>query len=100
MGTRRYAIHTKINQILDRMSEVTPELVRSVAQEYLRPSNRTVVFLEPGAAELVRAMQRHPERQIICSELSHGPTGYVTNASPGRFLSVRARPSMSSVSGR
>ena len=38
-------------EILDRMSEVTPELVRSVAQEYLRPSNRTVVFLEPGAAE-------------------------------------------------
>jgi predicted Zn-dependent peptidase len=42
---------SKINQILDRMSEVTPERIRSVAQEYLRPSNRTVVFLEPGAAE-------------------------------------------------
>ena len=42
---------SRINQILDRMSEVTPQLVRSVAQEYLRPSNRTVIFLEPGAAE-------------------------------------------------
>ena len=41
---------SKINEIEERMSEVTPELIREVAREYLRPDNRTLVFLEPGAA--------------------------------------------------
>ena len=41
---------SKINQIEERMNEVTPELIREVAREYLRPDNRTIVFLEPGAA--------------------------------------------------
>ena len=41
---------SKINQIEERMNDVTPELIREVAREYLRPDNRTIVLLEPGAA--------------------------------------------------
>ena len=32
------------------MSEITPELIQTVAREYLRQSNRTLMLLEPGAA--------------------------------------------------
>lgn len=37
----------RINQIVDHFREVTPELIRSTAREYLRPGNRTVLILEP-----------------------------------------------------
>ncbi len=39
-----------INRIEDAFARVTPELVRQTAREYLRPSNRTLLTLEPGAA--------------------------------------------------
>ena len=40
----------RINDV-DRMyAEVTPELMLETAQEYLRPTNRTVLAIEPGAA--------------------------------------------------
>ncbi len=42
---------SKINQIEADMAAVTPEMIRQVAQEYLRPGNRSLLFLEAGAAQ-------------------------------------------------
>jgi len=42
---------SRINQVEARMQAVTPALIQKVAEEYLAPSNRTLLFLEPGAAE-------------------------------------------------
>jgi zinc protease len=39
-----------INRVEPEMASVTPELIREVAREYLRPTNRTMMRLEPGAA--------------------------------------------------
>jgi predicted Zn-dependent peptidase len=39
-----------INRIEDEFSGVTPELILETAREYLRPANRTIVTVEPGAA--------------------------------------------------
>lgn len=41
----------KINRIEASMAAVTPELIHQVAQEYLRPTNRSWIFLEAGAAQ-------------------------------------------------
>jgi len=40
----------KINEIEANMAAVTPELIQQVAQDYLRPENRSLLFLEAGAA--------------------------------------------------
>ena len=40
----------KINEIESNMAAVTPELIQQVAQDYLRPENRSLLFLEAGAA--------------------------------------------------
>jgi len=40
----------RINRIEDHLRAVTPELIQKTAQEYLRPTNRTVLLVEPGAA--------------------------------------------------
>jgi zinc protease len=40
-----------INQIEANFRKITPELLRQTAQEYLRPSNRTVLVIEPKAEE-------------------------------------------------
>jgi predicted Zn-dependent peptidase len=39
-----------INSLEDSLRKVTPELVLKTAQEYLRPTNRTVLVVEAGAA--------------------------------------------------
>ena len=39
----------RINEIEDHFQEVTPELIQRTAQEYLRPTARTVFTIEPGA---------------------------------------------------
>ena len=39
-----------INSLEDNLRKVTPELVMKTAQEYLRPTNRTVLVVEAGAA--------------------------------------------------
>ena len=39
----------RINAIEEAFRRVTPELIRRTAEEYLRPSNRTVLTLEPAA---------------------------------------------------
>jgi predicted Zn-dependent peptidase len=41
---------TRINRIEAEFAKVTPELILKTAQEYLRPDNRTVLVIEPGAA--------------------------------------------------
>jgi zinc protease len=39
-----------INSLEDNLRKVTPELVMKTAREYLRPTNRTVLVVEAGAA--------------------------------------------------
>ena len=41
----------KINRIEASMAAVTPELIQRVARDYLRPTNRSLIFLEAGAAQ-------------------------------------------------
>jgi len=41
---------SRINRIEAEMLGITPEQIQRVAREYLRPTNRTLLFLEPGAA--------------------------------------------------
>ena len=41
---------SRINQFEAGMMQVTPELIQTTAQEYLRPGNRTILVLEAGAA--------------------------------------------------
>jgi zinc protease len=40
----------KVNQIEDGFAKVTPELIQKTAQEYLRPTNRSIYVIDPGAA--------------------------------------------------
>jgi zinc protease len=42
---------SRINQVEARMQAVTPALIQQVAEQYLAPTNRTLLFLEPGAAQ-------------------------------------------------
>jgi predicted Zn-dependent peptidase len=42
---------TLINRIEQKMDAITPELIARVAREYLRSTNRTLLYLEPGAAQ-------------------------------------------------
>jgi zinc protease len=41
---------SRINKIEQEFRKVTPELLQKTAQEYLRPTNRTVLVIEPKAA--------------------------------------------------
>ena len=40
----------RINRLEEEFRSVTPELLLQTAQEYLRPTNRTILTIEPGAA--------------------------------------------------
>ena len=42
---------SRINRIEAEFEAVTPELILQTAEEYLRPTNRTILTVEPGAAE-------------------------------------------------
>jgi predicted Zn-dependent peptidase len=39
----------RINRLEAEIGQVTPELIRKTAREYLRPTNRTIISLKPGA---------------------------------------------------
>jgi len=39
----------RINGIEEEFAAVTPELIQRTVQEYLRPTNRTILLVEPGA---------------------------------------------------
>src|SRR5690242_591246 len=41
----------RVNDIESQFRKITPELIQKTAQEYLRPTNRTVLAIEPGAGE-------------------------------------------------
>ncbi len=41
----------KVNQLSDAFDKVTPELLQATAQEYLRPTNRTIATIIAGAAK-------------------------------------------------
>lgn len=38
----------RINELEQQFKEVTPELIRTTAKEYLRPTNRTILTVTPG----------------------------------------------------
>jgi predicted Zn-dependent peptidase len=40
-----------VNKLEDGFNRVTPELVLATAKEYLRPTNRTILLVQPGAAQ-------------------------------------------------
>jgi predicted Zn-dependent peptidase len=48
----------RINRLEDEFKAVTPELIQKTAREYLRPTNRTVLVLEPKAAPAPAAAQK------------------------------------------
>ena len=39
---------SKINELEAEFAKVTPELVKKTANEYLRPTNRTIYVITPG----------------------------------------------------
>ena len=39
----------RINGIEEEFAAVTPKLIQRTVQEYLRPTNRTILLVEPGA---------------------------------------------------
>jgi predicted Zn-dependent peptidase len=39
-----------INGLEAGFAQVTPELIQATAREYLRPTNRSILIVEPGAA--------------------------------------------------
>jgi predicted Zn-dependent peptidase len=41
----------KVNGLEDGFAKVTPELIQKTAQEYLRPTNRSIYVIDPGAAQ-------------------------------------------------
>jgi predicted Zn-dependent peptidase len=38
----------RVNTLVTQFEKVTPEQVQKTAQEYLRPTNRTIVVVEPA----------------------------------------------------
>ena len=41
----------RVNDIEKEFRKVTPELVKKTAQEYLRPTNRTILIIDPKAEQ-------------------------------------------------
>ena len=48
---------SQFNAVEAGFAAVTPELIRDTAREYLRDSNRTILILQPGAAEAAAEVQ-------------------------------------------
>jgi predicted Zn-dependent peptidase len=45
----------RINRLEQEIEAVTPALIQKTAKEYLRPTNRTIISLKPGAAQAAPA---------------------------------------------
>jgi zinc protease len=45
----------RINSLVAQFDKVTPELIQKTAQEYLRPTNRTIVEIQPAGKEAAGA---------------------------------------------
>jgi predicted Zn-dependent peptidase len=41
----------RVNSLVAQFSKVTPELLQKTAQEYLRPTNRTIIELQPASRD-------------------------------------------------
>jgi len=48
----------RVNTLAGQLEKVTPELLQKTAQEYLRPTNRTVLVVEPKAAAAAAPTQK------------------------------------------
>jgi zinc protease len=44
-----------VNGLIGEFQKVTPELVQKTAQEYLRPTNRTIVLDQPAPKDAAAA---------------------------------------------
>ena len=42
---------SRINTMENQFRKITPEVIKKTADEYLRPSNRTILIVDPKAAE-------------------------------------------------
>lgn len=42
---------SRVNRLVSEFDVVTPELIQKTAQEYLRPTNRSIITLVPGAGQ-------------------------------------------------
>ena len=42
---------SRVNSLVEEFRKVTPDLIQKTAKEYLRPENRTIIFLEPAPKE-------------------------------------------------
>ena len=42
---------SRINTLEDQFRAVTPEVIKRTVDEYLRPTNRTILIVDPKAAE-------------------------------------------------
>jgi predicted Zn-dependent peptidase len=41
----------RINSIENEFRKITPDIIKKTVQEYLRPTNRTILIVDPKAAE-------------------------------------------------
>ena len=51
----------RINRLEEEFRKITPEVVQKTAQEYLRPTNRTILMVEPGAEQKPAAPETRPQ---------------------------------------
>ena len=42
---------SRINTLENEFRKITPEVIKKTADEYLRPANRTILIVDPKAAE-------------------------------------------------
>jgi predicted Zn-dependent peptidase len=47
----------RINRLESEFRKVNPAILQETAQEYLRPENRTILIVEPGAATAQKAYE-------------------------------------------
>jgi zinc protease len=45
----------RVNSLVAQFDKVTPEIIQKTAQEYLRPTNRTVIELQPAPKDAAGA---------------------------------------------
>ncbi|HEY9488410.1 MAG TPA: insulinase family protein, partial [Chryseosolibacter sp.] len=43
---------TRINTLEDEFRKLSPEVIRRTVEEYLRPTNRTILIVDPKGASL------------------------------------------------
>jgi predicted Zn-dependent peptidase len=51
----------RINTLMSQLQKVTPELMHKTAQEYLRPTNRTILVVEPKSPPAAKQPATAPQ---------------------------------------